>query len=440
MKIHPISNKSVVFFALGLCPLALLWLSLGCEEDTSTGPHHSVETPVGTLVSASDCKQTNTVSNAPGAGTVPVFDCIEYEYNSDGALLLKHVNAAFNCCPGEITADVTISGDTIMIVEHEGGSPPCHCLCLYDLDYRIDNLDPGTYRIIVRELYTTESDAPLETTFDFASNPSDSFCVPRDHYPWDTDGGSTGPSGKLVSRTGCKSGFAPASGAWAPPDMTCVEYVYLSGGILMITHENAGFNCCPGEITADIKISNNTITIVEHEAQNACDCSCLYDLTFEITNLEPGQYVLKIVELYLQPGDERLEFTIDLAGAPSCAHCADRNHYPWTHQDSQTEDWARLVRMGKGIIDFIGKPLCAGDGDCRYIAFGSKPCGGPWRYLTYSAATVDPVALAGKVCLYNAMNDVYNRRHNIASDCSIPTPPDLGCVAGMCADLNVTRR
>ena len=41
-------------------------------------------------------------------------DCIEYSYNGQ-TLTLKHINSAFNCCPGEITADIDINGDIVWI-------------------------------------------------------------------------------------------------------------------------------------------------------------------------------------------------------------------------------------------------------------------------------------------------------------------------------------
>jgi hypothetical protein len=49
----------------------------------------------------------------------------------------------------------------------------------------------------------------------------------------------------------------------------------------------------------------------------------------------------------------------------------------------EKHDKAVLEALREDILNMIGLPECAGDGDCRYIAFGSKPCGGPWEYLIY---------------------------------------------------------
>ena len=39
----------------------------------------------------------------------------------------------------------------------------------------------------------------------------------------------------------------------------------------------------------------------------------------------------------------------------------------------------------------IGDAACKSDADCRAIAFGDKPCGGPWSYKIYSVTSVDTV-------------------------------------------------
>jgi hypothetical protein len=265
--------------------------------------------------------------------------------------------------------------------------------------------------------------------------PWGSFCVDRSGYPWDTGGGSTEPYGLLVSHTDCHSHANAAASYDIPGDMSCADWQY-SYGILRLKHINAAFNCCPGDITADISIANDTITIVEREEQSMCDCSCLYDLEFEIGNLEPRAYAIRIVEPYVQPGDERLEFTADLAALPAGVFCAYRSHYPWMYQGTIEEDRAKLEAMRKAIINLMGTPSCRDDGECRYIGLGAKPCGGVWEYLVYSTAKVDANVLRYLVCRYNAFNDGFNRRYNIASDCMFVMPPRVGCVEGVCAALD----
>lgn len=174
-------DRSITTFAAktiwwGVALSALACLAAGCGGSDGTGPG-SAE-PVGWLVDMVGCKGPSVSL----AGDVPAdLDCIEYSY-SRGSLSLQHINTAFNCCP-EMEAFVTVSQDTIVIAEHEtvGG---CHCLCLYDLKYRIIRLPPGEYRVIVHQEHLQEGDAPLEFTIRLRAPTSGRYCVTRNHYPW----------------------------------------------------------------------------------------------------------------------------------------------------------------------------------------------------------------------------------------------------------------
>jgi hypothetical protein len=98
-------------------------------------------------------------------------------------------------------------------------------------------------------------------------------------------------------------------------------------------------------------------------------------------------------------------------------------------------DLAMLEQMEREILETVGTPACQDSTACRYIGVGSKPCGGPWKYIIYSMATVDSVALAAQVSNYNAFNRELNRRYGWVSDCSVPNRPNLGCRDGVCVDL-----
>jgi hypothetical protein len=101
--------------------------------------------------------------------------------------------------------------------------------------------------------------------------------------------------------------------------------------VLHLDHLNAGFNCCP-IIGADIDVDGSLITITERESPDSlgfCACLCLFDVGYEIWQLPPGQYTIRFVELYLEPGDDPLEFPVDLSAAPDGSACVSRHHYPW---------------------------------------------------------------------------------------------------------------
>lgn len=75
---------------------------------------------------------------------------------------------------------------------------------------------------------------------------------------------------------------------------------------------------------------------------------------------------------------------------------------------------------------------CDDDAQCRSIAFGAKPCGGPWKYLLYSTKETDVDTLRKQVETYNEQNRRYNEQSGIVSDCMLATPPKTACLEGMC--------
>lgn len=136
------------------------------------------------------------------------------------------------------------------------------------------------------------------------------------------------PSGSLVGAFGCKmsqTGFRDDDSLWF---RDCIEYQYDGEGTLTLRHINAGFNCCP-EIAVDIRFDGDTIIIEDIELSGDCDCICLFDLDYEIVNLATGTYAVTVIEPYVEPGDDPLEFVVDLSSAASGVFCVYRYHYPW---------------------------------------------------------------------------------------------------------------
>jgi len=139
------------------------------------------------------------------------------------------------------------------------------------------------------------------------------------------------PSGILLDYSGCKEFQKGTPIDSVSPDQDCVEYQYDGTSLLLLKHINAGFNCCPDEILADITIEGNIITIEEDESleSGGCFCLCLFNVDYQISNLPPGEYTIRVFGMYLQEGDEILQFTVDLASSPSGIFCVYRDHYPW---------------------------------------------------------------------------------------------------------------
>ncbi len=128
-----------------------------------------------------ECKEFARTSSKEKSILAPDKTCIEYNY-SNGILNLKHINTGFNCEPGELFATVKISRDTIIIEEHETSSS-VKCLCLFDLDMELSGTNARVYQIKIIEPYLGEQ-KPLSFKADLKTEPSGSYCVKRNKYPW----------------------------------------------------------------------------------------------------------------------------------------------------------------------------------------------------------------------------------------------------------------
>jgi len=139
------------------------------------------------------------------------------------------------------------------------------------------------------------------------------------------------PNGALLEYLGCK-GAATGVGlsSFQSTDEDCIQYKYDGEGTLTLQHINAGFNCCPGVISAVIQFNGNTITILEQEEKADCKCNCLFDLNYEITGLVPGAYLLQVFEPYVEDGDAILAVTLEIPdNAQTGSFCLTRPYYPW---------------------------------------------------------------------------------------------------------------
>jgi hypothetical protein len=101
------------------------------------------------------------------------------------------------------------------------------------------------------------------------------------------------------------------------------------------------------------------------------------------------------------------------------------------------DDYLEEMQELKLEIDaLIDSASCTENSECRSIAFGSKPCGGPWSYLIYSSA-INTELLTSLVTDYNNLEDAYNKNCDAFSDCSLVNPPnELACEDGKCVIVN----
>lgn len=126
---------------------------------------------------------------------------------------------------------------------------------------------------------------------------------------------------------GCKQ-FDFKSGGVEGPNQDCLYYFY-SNKILKIKHVNAGFNCCPEGFTVRLKVSGDTLILVERENSSLCDCSCLFDLEYTLTGVEKGKWWIRVDEEYVHGEMGKMLFPVDFRKDPEGKWCIERTRYPW---------------------------------------------------------------------------------------------------------------
>ncbi len=87
------------------------------------------------------------------------------------------------------------------------------------------------------------------------------------------------------------------------------------------------------------------------------------------------------------------------------------------------------------IGDVIGEASCGDLSQCKAIAFGSKPCGGPWSYLIYSEENIDTQLLELLVEEYNDIDERLNQIQGAESDCGLVAIPDVECENSRCVEI-----
>ena len=102
---------------------------------------------------------------------------------------------------------------------------------------------------------------------------------------------------------------------------------------------------------------------------------------------------------------------------------------------AQQNDSERLKELGRIIEQEIGTPAANEPSQCKLIAFGSKPCGGPARYLVYSTAKTNETRLKQLVDEFNQLAKKINEERKILSDCMFVSEPKVELIDGVCRIL-----
>lgn len=102
---------------------------------------------------------------------------------------------------------------------------------------------------------------------------------------------------------------------------------------------------------------------------------------------------------------------------------------------TKEQEQHELVALKQTIENLAETSVCNETTECKFIAFGSKACGGPKSYLIYSTS-IDVEKLEMLVETYNQKDADFNRKYGVISDCSAVMPPTgLKCENNTCVAI-----
>lgn len=117
-----------------------------------------------------------------------------------------------------------------------------------------------------------------------------------------------------------------------------------------------------------------------------------------------------------------------LAGFNLLSFSASRSSFAAAEQSTSE----RLRELRTMIMKEIGTPTADEASQCKLIAFGAKPCGGPTSYLVYSTTKSNEAKLKQMVAEFNQLAQQSNQERKLMSDCMFVAEPKLEFADGLC--------
>lgn len=94
----------------------------------------------------------------------------------------------------------------------------------------------------------------------------------------------------------------------------------------------------------------------------------------------------------------------------------------------------RMEELVSDIEMITSNKKCTSNNDCKFIGFGSLPCGGYDKYLIYSSANVNEDILKKKAEEYYKLDKEHEIKMSIDSICMMIPEPKPICVDSVCID------
>ncbi|MBU0637998.1 MAG: hypothetical protein KKB50_03975 [Planctomycetes bacterium] len=219
-------------------------------------------------------------------------------------LKVLHANATYNCCLDDITITLSVQGDVIQLFEEELLTNPCWCVCCFNVDASVRDLEGGRYTV---EFWWFDTDTEElrchveEIVIPDGPTPTggDALRDGQGGIPGNPGAGQNAetlpdlrPSPYIVdySNSGCLGGEGSISD-FCDPD----EFAFTVGPhALHVLHHNVTYNCCLDEISQTVTVDGRTLILNEEEVlTDPCWCVCCFDAEVTVGGLASGPYTVE---------------------------------------------------------------------------------------------------------------------------------------------------
>ena len=232
--------------------------------------------PRGRFLAKSECKNNrdDDTKAEPSRRDAISDTMVTFTYDAvEKEVTIVSYNQELNCC-SDVSSNTSVYGDNITIKTTEK-NPDCRCLCLFDVTTKLSAVGEQTYHFDVDG-----------TSFDVDFSKQKEGVVMRDTVSkvFMTDQGEC----KIKL---CEDTFADSISVLSD---TLISYYYdpYKWQLHVISY-NQAHNCC-GRIIPEITVDGNSIKVKTTVGDLLCDCNCLIDDSFIITEIKEKAYHFEV--------------------------------------------------------------------------------------------------------------------------------------------------
>ena len=258
------------------------------------------------LASFSSCKRGTATENTNSLSKFHNDTIATYRHDRENKVLhIKLISLVGDCCGDGWVVNAATQDSTIVLIPTQTGEGVCNCICTFDVEVDLTNIEPRLYHFVVRDdKFSIDLSESMEGII---------LDLPRGYYNRSSDCKyvDDGFNDIFPQEDGFPPIYPTAPNQDTDIDMTkeshaLVKYIFEpENGTAFIVSVNRVFNCCSAQ-SSEVRVSGDTVFVNSYEiytSEEMCDCECPYDISTSIENLKPKKYIFIV---------DGTEFKIDL--------------------------------------------------------------------------------------------------------------------------------